>query len=417
MSSCCRMDRTCYEVAVSVAVWQADFDCEGVVDCFHICTSSLTSSRLVHFTHSTLSLEPSRLSVKQRSTHTRLQPYILLRSDAHRCRSHSPFSLPLYRDAAHMSAAEMSLGAIVSPHATSPVIDEQHSSPDFSTSQFVYDSPIPSSLYEDEDASIPAFILSSPLPPSPWESYLMPDEPRHSVSPPAPSLPPAVVAAAAMPAQSPRLSYSVSAIFNTLPATVIASTSNSSTASRSALLTMGGTHNSSPSPFGAAPVVLPTSPLAPTDSDSDDGVEVLRAVLKRKRTVLERREQRRRLREQQTASSASPSPQPADQQIIDAEAEAAADIVDLTSDNHALLELPAAPKPLPPPVEVATEPPSPPVSKHQCPICLSAAEELASLKCGHVFCLNCVRTAVQLNHRCPTCRTKAGLRDIRRLYM
>ena len=39
---------------------------------------------------------------------------------------------------------------------------------------------------------------------------------------------------------------------------------------------------------------------------------------------------------------ASPSPQPAhsDQEIIDAEAEAAADIVDLTSDNHPLLAPP-----------------------------------------------------------------------------
>ena len=319
-----------------------------------------------------------------------------------------------------------------------PVNDVQHgSSPHLNSSILAPDSPIPSSLYEDdEDASISASILSSSLPASPWYSLPLLDEPLSGASPMLPAL--------TMPAASPRLSYSASADsflpsshsvhptphnsnLTPVPATITLPFAAVSASARPAVLTIGGIHIPTPPPLVADPAAFPPAPVirASTtvelddDSSSDDGVQVLRTTVKRKRTIHEQREQRRRLRQQQSASSASPSPQPAhsDQEIIDAEAEAAADIVDLTSDNHPLLAPPTAPQPVLPPVEVPVEPPSPPVPKHMCPICLSAAEELASLKCGHVFCVDCLRTTVQLNHRCPTCRAKATLRDIRRLYM
>ena len=318
--------------------------------------------------------------------------------------------------------------------------DEQVSSPSMTSG--THDSDFIPSLYEDEDSSIPAFVLSSPLSSS-WEPYLVPDDEQRSTSPPVRSTLPALAAATAMPQLSPRLSYSASADsflpssrsslapqlhhLASLPTAIsLPPASIPSSGTRPTMLTIAGIHIPSPPPFVADPAAFPPAPLTrpgPTveldgDSSSDDGVEVLRATVKRKLPLHEKREQRRRQRlEQQAASSNSPALLPPVEQIIDAEAEATADIVDLTSDNHPLLAPPTPPQPLPPPLEVVKEPLSPPVPKHTCPICLSAAEELASLKCGHVFCADCIRTAVQLTHKCPTCRAKAGLRDIRRLFM
>lgn len=42
-----------------------------------------------------------------------------------------------------------------------------------------------------------------------------------------------------------------------------------------------------------------------------------------------------------------------------------------------------------------------------CPICFEdfCGQALASTKCGHVFCLACLKTALNSKPQCPTCRT------------
>ncbi|CEP02784.1 RING-type domain-containing protein [Plasmodiophora brassicae] len=52
-----------------------------------------------------------------------------------------------------------------------------------------------------------------------------------------------------------------------------------------------------------------------------------------------------------------------------------------------------------------------------CPICLDPIKELSSSTCGHVFCHTCIREAVRIHHRCPSCQRKLNLRDIHRIYL
>ncbi len=55
-----------------------------------------------------------------------------------------------------------------------------------------------------------------------------------------------------------------------------------------------------------------------------------------------------------------------------------------------------------------------------CPICQHTVGEskspLASTACGHLYCMKCIRKAVRISKRCPTCRKQLRLRDIHRLY-
>eukprot|EP01094_Clydonella_sp_ATCC50884_P001681 TRINITY_DN1125_c0_g1_i2.p1 TRINITY_DN1125_c0_g1~~TRINITY_DN1125_c0_g1_i2.p1 ORF type:complete len:974 (+),score=208.43 TRINITY_DN1125_c0_g1_i2:59-2980(+) len=50
--------------------------------------------------------------------------------------------------------------------------------------------------------------------------------------------------------------------------------------------------------------------------------------------------------------------------------------------------------------------------KEPCLICFDDIEVASVTKCGHVFCAQCIRTAVQLHHNCPICRTALGNKDI-----
>uniref|UniRef100_A0A0A9WHX1 E3 ubiquitin-protein ligase Bre1 n=1 Tax=Lygus hesperus TaxID=30085 RepID=A0A0A9WHX1_LYGHE len=52
-----------------------------------------------------------------------------------------------------------------------------------------------------------------------------------------------------------------------------------------------------------------------------------------------------------------------------------------------------------------------------CPICLDQTLLLASTKCGHVYCYDCISRAVSKQGRCPTCRAALRPKDIHRLYL
>ncbi|XP_043648231.1 RING-H2 finger protein ATL22 [Drosophila teissieri] len=56
-----------------------------------------------------------------------------------------------------------------------------------------------------------------------------------------------------------------------------------------------------------------------------------------------------------------------------------------------------------------------------CPICLSpwtshGGHRVVSLRCGHLFGNNCIRTAIRRSHRCPICRRRALHADVRRIF-
>ncbi|XP_017068232.1 putative RING-H2 finger protein ATL21A [Drosophila eugracilis] len=58
---------------------------------------------------------------------------------------------------------------------------------------------------------------------------------------------------------------------------------------------------------------------------------------------------------------------------------------------------------------------------HNCPICLSpwtsqGSHRVVSLRCGHLFGSHCIKTAIRRSRRCPICRRRARLSDVRRIY-
>ena len=45
----------------------------------------------------------------------------------------------------------------------------------------------------------------------------------------------------------------------------------------------------------------------------------------------------------------------------------------------------------------------------ECVICLSGIENVKKLNCGHVFCTDCVETALNYDNRCPVCKEPQGV--------
>ncbi|CAJ1932927.1 unnamed protein product [Sphenostylis stenocarpa] len=52
----------------------------------------------------------------------------------------------------------------------------------------------------------------------------------------------------------------------------------------------------------------------------------------------------------------------------------------------------------------APEPPKKP--EFDCPICMSPFVEPVSTRCGHIFCRECINTAITTQGKCPSCRKK-----------
>ena len=53
----------------------------------------------------------------------------------------------------------------------------------------------------------------------------------------------------------------------------------------------------------------------------------------------------------------------------------------------------------------------------KCTICLETVTNMTSTSCGHVFCGECIRNAVQVSNQCPICRTKLTLGKLHRLFL
>ncbi|KAF8050939.1 hypothetical protein N665_1852s0009 [Sinapis alba] len=55
--------------------------------------------------------------------------------------------------------------------------------------------------------------------------------------------------------------------------------------------------------------------------------------------------------------------------------------------------------------------------KFNCPICMSPFTEEVSTKCGHIFCKECIRLAVSVQAKCPTCRKRVIAKDLIRVFL
>ncbi|KAI9011393.1 hypothetical protein BC832DRAFT_341578 [Gaertneriomyces semiglobifer] len=82
------------------------------------------------------------------------------------------------------------------------------------------------------------------------------------------------------------------------------------------------------------------------------------------------------------------------------------------------------PIPAPPPASAIPATPSdkvPPTLRLQCAICLeevSPSVQLSSTICGHIFCEECVKSALKVTKKCPVCRKSLSSKNsIHRLYI
>lgn len=65
----------------------------------------------------------------------------------------------------------------------------------------------------------------------------------------------------------------------------------------------------------------------------------------------------------------------------------------------------------------APPPPPPPEPTFNCPICMGPLVEEVSTKCGHIFCKACLKKALSVQSKCPTCRNKVTMRGAIRVYL
>ncbi|CAL9206406.1 unnamed protein product [Musa hybrid cultivar] len=52
-----------------------------------------------------------------------------------------------------------------------------------------------------------------------------------------------------------------------------------------------------------------------------------------------------------------------------------------------------------------------------CPVCLHALVDASSTICGHIFCLQCIKSSIQAQKKCPTCRRKLTMSSFHRVYL
>lgn len=56
---------------------------------------------------------------------------------------------------------------------------------------------------------------------------------------------------------------------------------------------------------------------------------------------------------------------------------------------------------------------------HKCPICFLrfGIEKIRSLKCGHCFCLGCIKTQIKINLCCSVCLAAYEKGEHHRIYL
>ncbi|KAG7011333.1 RING finger protein-like protein [Cucurbita argyrosperma subsp. argyrosperma] len=52
-----------------------------------------------------------------------------------------------------------------------------------------------------------------------------------------------------------------------------------------------------------------------------------------------------------------------------------------------------------------------------CPICMGPLVEETSTRCGHIFCKACIKTAIAVQSKCPTCRKRVTAKELIRVFL
>uniref|UniRef100_A0ACD5YUI1 Uncharacterized protein n=1 Tax=Avena sativa TaxID=4498 RepID=A0ACD5YUI1_AVESA len=52
-----------------------------------------------------------------------------------------------------------------------------------------------------------------------------------------------------------------------------------------------------------------------------------------------------------------------------------------------------------------------------CPVCWSKLVEPSTTNCGHIFCTECIKQAIQYQKKCPTCRKALKKNNFHRVYL
>ncbi|CAN6462805.1 unnamed protein product [Victoria cruziana] len=52
-----------------------------------------------------------------------------------------------------------------------------------------------------------------------------------------------------------------------------------------------------------------------------------------------------------------------------------------------------------------------------CAVCMGTLTEPMSTICGHIFCKTCIKTSIDVQKKCPTCRRKLTHSNIHRIYL
>ncbi|XP_039039317.1 E3 ubiquitin-protein ligase RNF4-like isoform X2 [Hibiscus syriacus] len=68
-------------------------------------------------------------------------------------------------------------------------------------------------------------------------------------------------------------------------------------------------------------------------------------------------------------------------------------------------------------VEIVVSQPTPKAPTFNCPICMGPLTEETSTRCGHIFCKACIKAALAVQARCPTCRKRVTVRGLIRVFL
>uniref|UniRef100_A0A0E0B4Z1 RING-type domain-containing protein n=2 Tax=Oryza glumipatula TaxID=40148 RepID=A0A0E0B4Z1_9ORYZ len=68
-------------------------------------------------------------------------------------------------------------------------------------------------------------------------------------------------------------------------------------------------------------------------------------------------------------------------------------------------------------LKTSNEPPKAKEPIFNCPVCWNKLEEPSTTICGHIFCTTCIKQAIQIQKKCPTCRKSLRANNFHRIYL